>query len=103
MYEKVEKLLKEIGGDWESYEKMEMVINHKMDNLMLHFRNDFPNLKDGDYQFVICVIMGFDATTLSVIFKIPSLGAVYARKSRLKKMVSMSVSQYKDDYLLLLN
>jgi tetratricopeptide (TPR) repeat protein len=103
MYEKVEKLLKEIGGDWESYEKMEMVINHKMDNLMLHFRNDFPNLKDGDYQFVICVIMGFDATTLSVIFKKPSLGAVYARKSRLKKMVSMSVSQYKDDYLLLLN
>jgi hypothetical protein len=41
MYEKVEKLLKEIGGDWESYEKMEMVINHKMDNLMLHFRSHY--------------------------------------------------------------
>jgi hypothetical protein len=101
MYEKVEKLLNEIGGDWKSYERVETVINRKMGNLMLRFRNDFPNLKDNDYQFVICVIMGFDATTLSLLFRIPSLSAVYARKSRLKKMVIMSDSKHKDDYLLL--
>ena len=92
-------MLKEINGDRSGHLRFEKMIDKSLNNIMKHFRDDFPNYNENDYRFVSYVIVGFDATTLSVIFDMPSQASVYMRKSRIKKQIINSGSDYKQSYL----
>lgn len=99
VYEKVREMIGFISGDINGQRRFENMVDKKLDNIMTHFRSDFPKYSEDDYRFVSCVFVGFDATTLSIIFNMSSISAVYMRKSRLKKMVSESGSVYRQNYL----
>lgn len=99
VYEKVKDMLKEINGDKASHMRFERMINKTLNNIMKHFREDFPNYTDNDYRFISYIFVGFDATTLSIIFDMPSQASVYMKKMRIKKNVLNSISEYKELYL----
>lgn len=102
VYDKVRDMLKNLSGDSAGQKRFERMIDKSLDNLMKHFRDDFPDYSDEDYRFVSYIFVGFDATTLCIIFNMPSVAAVYMRKSRVKKAILESNSEFKDNYLLML-
>ena len=75
------------------------MINKTLNNIMKHFRDDFPNYTENDYRFISYVFVGFDATTLSIIFDMPSQASVYMKKSRIKKNIQSTTSEFKGLYL----
>ena len=66
---------------------------------MKHFREEFPKYTDEDYRFISYVFVGFDATTLCIIFNMPSVAAVYMKKSRIKKTIMDSDANFRQRYL----
>ena len=66
---------------------------------MKHFREDFPDYKEEDYRFLTYLIIGFDATIISIICNIPTQAAVYMKKSRIKNRIRNSTSDFKEHYL----
>lgn len=99
VYDKVKEMIMDINGDKEGQEHFEKTINGGLNDVMKHFRKDFPTYSEEDYRFVSYIIAGFDATTISVILRMPSLASVYMKKSRIKKQILASDSEYKDQYL----
>ncbi|MCM1176500.1 MAG: hypothetical protein NC308_02420 [Clostridium sp.] len=101
MYNEVKKKIEVFIGDASEQSKFESLLNSRMNDVMSHFRRDFPSFSEEDYRFVSYVLAGFDATTLSVILNMPSQSAVYMKKSRLKKQILSSDLANKDEYLSL--
>ena len=66
----------------------ENILNVETEGLPTRFKASFPNIKKEEYRLFCFYLAGFDATTISIIGKIPSQNAVYARKSRLRKMIT---------------
>lgn len=99
VYEKVQEMIKDINGDVAGQQRFEISINSGLNNIMKHFREDFPNYSEADYRFVSYLFAGFDATTISIILGMPSVDAVYMKKSRIKKTILNSEATYKQEYL----
>ena len=102
MYEKVQRMLKDISGDSDGQKRFERMIDKSLSNIMRHFREEFPKYSEEDYRFISYVFVGFDATLLSIIFNMPSVDAVYMKKLRIKKTILKSDAVYKDMYLTML-
>jgi hypothetical protein len=103
VYEKVQRLIKDISGDQVGQQRFERMIDKNLDNIMKHFREDFPHYSEEDYRFISYMFVGFDSTTLLVIFGMPSQSAVYMKKNRIKNNILKSSSQYKEFYLRMLS
>ncbi len=99
VYEKVREMIGDITGDSAGQKRFEDILNSSLGDVMKHFRDDFPSLDADDYRFFCYIIVGFDATMISVILRMPSQAAVYAKKSRMKKQISSSSSPYREQYL----
>ena len=69
-----------------------------MDNIIDKLRLDLPGHKEQDFQFLMYIIVGFDATTISNLTGY-TVGTVYTKKARLKGEISNLNSQYRDFYL----
>ncbi|MBR5432429.1 MAG: hypothetical protein IK119_08660 [Bacteroidales bacterium] len=78
-------------------QEREEQINLRTDNIMAHLREDFPSLKEQDFQLLSFVIIGFDATIISIILDITP-GTFYTRKSRLRGRIYSSGSGHLDQY-----
>ena len=102
VYDKVKSMVKQISGDESGQRSLEDMIDRSLDNIMKHFREDFPSYSEVDYRFVSYMIVGFDATTLCMILGLPSKDAVYMKKMRIKKKIQMCSSPYKEFYLEML-
>ena len=99
VYNRVKSMVKHISGDDSNHYNFEHMINSSLDNIMIHFREDFPSYSEFDYRFVSYTIVGFDATTMCVILGFPSKDAVYMKKMRIKRKIQKSASPYKELYL----
>ena len=99
VYEKVKEMLKDINGDYAGQKRFEGRIDAGLNNIMKHFREDFPKYSEADYRFVCYLFAGFDATTISIILGMPSVDAVYMKKSRIKKTILNSEATHKQEYL----
>lgn len=102
VYEKVQEMIKNIGSDKTGQRRFERMIDRSLNNIMKHFREEFPNYSEEEYRFVSYIFVGFDATTLCIIFNMPSVAAVYMKKSRIKKTIQESQARYKEEYLIML-
>ena len=78
-------------------QEREEQINFRTDNIMAHLREDFPSFKEQDFQLLSFVIIGFDATLISIILDITP-GTFYTRKSRLRDRIYSSGSGHLDQY-----
>ena len=78
---------------------LENAINSKNKNIVKNIREDFSEMSDSDYLLFCFSIVGFDASTISVLLDLPSKGAVYTRKYRLKQVIDQSSVPNKKEYL----
>lgn len=99
VYERVRSMLKDFNGDESSHLHFEKKVNKSLNDIVKHFREDFPDYKEEDYCFLTYLIIGFDATTISIICNIPTNAAVYMKKARIKKRIQNSSSEFKERYL----
>ena len=99
VYYEARKAVSRLSGDKEGQILLERRLNEVFDNVMTHYRLDFPDIEEADYHFVSFVFAGFDASVLKAAFQIPSLPATYERKARLKDIIIHSSAENKDQYL----
>lgn len=102
VYEKVQEMVGGISGDRSGQNQFEKAINRDLDGIMEHFRAEFPQYGEDDYRFVSYAFVGFDATTILLIMKMPSQASVYMRKSRIKKAIISSEAPHKERFLEML-
>ena len=99
VYYEATNAIARLSGDKEGQILLERRLNELFDDVMVHYRADFPDEAESDYHFVSFVFAGFDASILKAAFQIPSIPATYARKSRLKESIQNSSSRNKEQYL----
>ena len=99
VYYEATNAISRLSGDKEGQMLLERRLNELFDDVMVHYRADFPDEAESDYHFVSFVFAGFDASILKAAFQIPSIPATYARKSRLKESIQNSSSRNKEQYL----
>ena len=103
LYHELRKAIGNIQTDTDSQQQFEKILNASLDEVMIRFRESFPDRKPRYYQLASFLFAGFDATIISNILLELSKDNVYVEKSRLKKMIRESNSPYKDQFLSLLS
>lgn len=98
LYDEAMRQLDVIVNDKESQNRFMSLVNGSLDNIIDKLRKDLPNHKEQDFRFLMYVIAGFDATTISNLTGY-SVGTVYTKKNRLKVEISQLSSPYKNFYL----
>jgi len=78
---------------------LEQTIDRQQRNVINRFKREFPEMTDNDYLFFCLNAAGFDAATISVLMDMPSKGAVYTRKTRLKDVIKESDIRDKELFL----
>ena len=102
VYYQLSQLIKDIRLDKKGQHAFETRVNRDLDDIMKHFREDFPKYYEDTYRFISYVFAGFDATTIRLLTGMASEAAVHTKKSGIKKAILASDSQHKDQYLLFL-
>ncbi len=103
LYQDLKKTIAKIGLNETGQHSFEKNLNKTFDDVMLHFREDFPKKKPRYYQLVSLLFAGFKPATIVVIIPEYNKHNVEVEKSRLKQMITNSDSQNKDLYLGLLS
>ena len=81
--QRVGEVLKEIDGDPEGQKLLVAFIEGRLDRPVAGLREDLPDLKDEDIRLFMYLVIGFDASLISLLMGINSLSTVYSRKKRL--------------------
>lgn len=84
--EKINQILLELKEGDTKQRDFESRINTGLDNIMKKLRADYPDLKESDFRCLSYIIVGFDATTRSIIMN-ETVNYSRVRKSRLVKYV----------------
>ena len=102
IYYQLKSLIKDIRLDKQGQRQFEAMIDRDLNDIMRHFREDFPTYHEDTYRFISYVFAGFDATTIRLLTGMASDAGVHTKKSTVKKAILASDSQHKDQYLLFL-
>jgi len=102
LYKEVKKAVHNIQDDAKSQEEFEKILNDSLNNVMIHFRETFPNKKERDYQLASFLFAGFNAASISTILYDYSKDNIYLLKFRLKKSIYETDNPYKEQFLSLL-
>ena len=98
---KLEKEIESLLRDFSNQEFLDEISNHIdwcLDGIYSSFIGDFSNLSDDSKRLFMFLTLGLSPRTICVIFDIETSN-FYNRKSRLKKIVSESKAQRKEEYL----
>lgn len=99
IYTDVMELVSGLGSDRRTLKELESFVNTYRDNLMSHFRESFPEMKESDYILYLYSVAGFSARAISIFIN-EKLEVVYNRKSRLKQKINHSTSAERDEFIL---
>lgn len=77
-------------------QSLEDILNRYQNNIMVEFKNLFPNLSPQQYRHVVYIFLGFSTSTIS-IFLHTSKSNVYTYRSKLKRMVLDKGSDVPDE------
>ncbi len=102
LFDKVDSAWKAVLSDDHGNEVFEEQLNTCFDDIMLHFRKEFPDCDENFYRFAGYVFAGFDNDLLMILCHTKSRNSVYSRKKRLRQMITGSNVQHRDEYLSLL-
>ena len=92
------EIINGIQYDDEIKAKLEETINGNLGDVMLRFRKDFPSIKERDYMLFMLLILDFSPRAISILQDLKT-EVVYNHKSKLKRKIAASNSEYKDEYL----
>ncbi len=97
IYSEVKTALSNFGTK-EAIDELTEVVDGYKDNLMHHFRTDFPKMSAAQYKIALYLFCGFSLPAVS-IFTNTEIRNLYVYKSRLKSAISKSDSPRKAEYL----
>lgn len=103
LYKELKRAIRNIGMDNKSLNEFELLLNETFDDVMVHFRDTFPNKKPRYYQLVSYLFAGFGSSTICVIIPGFQKHNVHVERYRLKQMIRASDSQYREQFLRLLS
>lgn len=89
IYDEVKKQIQKLTMDTDNIIELEKIINTYLDNLIINFKNDMPNLKESDYNLYVYSVLGFSARAISLFIN-EKIEIVYNRKSRLRAKIKSS-------------
>lgn len=84
--DKAKQILESIKNEKGSRRAFEEMVNSELDGIMAKLRADYPSFTDYDFQFLSYVIVGFDATTRSILLN-STKNSMRALKSKLIKEI----------------
>ena len=99
VYRRAKQMVEDIYKDDVASGKFESLLNENVKDIMIHFREDFPNLSKTEYKFASYLFAGFSMKMICMLLSFQSIEAGYMRKSRFRKMIAASESPHKDFYL----
>lgn len=102
VYRQVTILIDNLRKDIDSQEDLEQTLNNDLGNIMSMFKTEFPKLRKKDHQLFGYLALGFDITVISH-FMGCTQNTLYIRKSRLKKHIEDSDSEYKNEYMQIIS
>ncbi len=97
IYSEVKSTLSNFGTK-KAVEELTEIVNGYRENLMEHFRTDFPKISPAQYRIALYLFCGFSLPAIS-IFIDTEIKNLYVYKSRLKSAISKSDSPRKTEYL----
>lgn len=97
IYSEVKNALSKFGSKEATVELTDIVNGYK-DNLMNHFKTDFPKMSQAQYKIALYLFCGFSLPAIS-IFTDTEIRNLYVYKSRLKSAISKSDIPRKSEYL----
>ncbi len=97
IYSEVRSALSNFGAK-EAVEELTEIVNGYHENLMVHFRTDFPKMSPAQYKIALYLFCGFSLPAIS-IFTDTEIRNLYVYKSRLKSTISKSDTPRKAEYL----
>ncbi len=98
---RVENLISYVSDNEKLHAKFESQINHDLNDIVKHLKEDLGDLSRKDSRFICYCIVGFNPEMIGTILGL-SLSNVYTKKSRLKERIRGLDSPYKEDYLRML-
>lgn len=90
----VTSLIKQIQSDSSIIKSMEKLIDKHYSNLMTDLRTDLPDLPDAYYKLFLFSVLGFSATTISMLLEREKTSQVYNMRRHLKDKIK-SLEEYK--------
>lgn len=90
-----------LSGNNELIQELERLVNYHYDNIYDSFKSDFNDLKEIDYRLFLYSILGFENTTIALIFN-TEIRSIYSRRDRLKIRIISSSSANKNKYIAFL-
>lgn len=87
--ERTDQIIMELRHGPELQSRFEERINQDLDNIMVKLRSDFPQFKESDFRFLSYLIVGFDATTRSILMN-ETVNNMRVKKARLLKKIRSS-------------
>ena len=97
VYSEVKSVLSNFGTK-EAIDELTDIVNGYKNNLMKHFKTDFPKMSPAQYKIALFLFCGFSLQAIS-IFNDTEIRNLYVYKSRLKSAISKSETSRKEEYL----
>ena len=97
VYSEVKRALSNFGTK-EAIDELTEIVNGYKNNLMVHFKTDFPKMSPAQYKIALYLFCGFSLQAIS-IFSDTEIRNLYVYKSRLKSAISKSETPRKAEYL----
>ena len=86
MYKEIMKILSSMKPDSETVKYFEEMINKRLNNLMISFRKDFPEMSKNDITLYILSVLKFSTKSICLFFDIQTTKC-YNRRSALRKKI----------------
>lgn len=84
---KVADILKSINGGPGSNLQLLQFIEDKLDRPVTHLREDLVDLKEEEVWLFCYLVIGYDASLISLLMEVGSINTVYSRKKRLLERI----------------
>lgn len=99
VYKSYKEALRDIQDNPSLFSEIEYSLNRYCDNIMIRFKEQFPDIKGEKLRLVMAIFTGMPYNTMQLLFKNHSIDSLKMTKNRLKKRINESDVQNKNDFL----
>jgi len=96
---KVSSLIRQLKDDSKLLSELENLVNVHNSDLMIHFRNDLPGLKEHYLRLFLFSVLGFSDSSISVFLNKQKTSMVWDMRRHLKDKINKLDTARKSEYL----
>jgi hypothetical protein len=100
--EVIDDMLERVKGGEDGMGHMRHDINRQFNNVLVHLKSDYPDIRPADYNLFCYLTVGFGYYLIVELLGLPGVNALYARKTRLKQKLTKLNSAHTPSYLALI-